>query len=47
MEEFAINKVFEVATKVYERRGLDFNQVEKDILLNVFELTKEYRKNYE
>ncbi len=47
MEEFAINKAFEVASKVYERRGLDFNQVEKDILLNVFELTKEYRKNYE
>jgi UDP-N-acetylglucosamine diphosphorylase/glucosamine-1-phosphate N-acetyltransferase len=47
MEEFAINKAFEVAAKVFERRGLDFNQVEKDILLNVFELTKEYRKNYE
>lgn len=47
MEEFALNKMFEVAAKVYERRGLDFNQVEKDILLNVFELTKEYRKNYE
>lgn len=47
MEEFALNKMFEVATKVYERRGLDFDQVEKDILLNVFELTKEYRKNYE
>lgn len=47
MEEFALNKMFDVAAKVYERRGLDFDQVEKDILLNVFELTKEYRKNYE
>lgn len=47
MEEFAMNKMFEVANKVYERRGLEFDQVEKDILLNVFELTKEYRKNYE
>lgn len=47
MEEFALNKVFEVATKVYERRGLEFDEVEKDIIKNVFELTKEYRKNYE
>jgi len=47
MEVFAMNKVFEVATKVYERRGLAFDQVEKDILNTIFEQTKEYRKNYE
>lgn len=47
MEVFAMNKVFEVASKVYERRGLDFNQTEKDILNTIFEQTKEYRKSYE
>jgi len=47
MEVFALNKVFEVASKVYERRGLDFNQTEKDILNTIFEQTKEYRKSYE
>jgi hypothetical protein len=47
MEEFALNKVFEVATKVYERRGIPFDEVEQNILQSVFELTKEYRKNYE
>src|SRR5574343_201759 len=47
MEVFAMNKVFEVATKVYERRGLAFDQVEKDILNTIFEQTKEYRKSYE
>lgn len=47
MEVFAMNKVFEVASKVYERRGLTFDQVEKDILNSIFEQTKEYRKSYE
>jgi UDP-N-acetylglucosamine diphosphorylase/glucosamine-1-phosphate N-acetyltransferase len=47
MEVYQLNKVFEVAAKVFERRGLDFNEVEKNILLNIFESTKEYRKNYE
>lgn len=47
MEVYQINKVFEVAGKVFERRGLDFNELEKNILNNVFELTKEHRKSYE
>ncbi len=47
MEVYQINKVFEVAGKVFERRGLDFNDLEKNILNNVFELTKEHRKSYE
>lgn len=47
MEVYQLNKVIEVATKVYERRSLDFNEMEKNILLNVFELTKDYRKTYE
>jgi UDP-N-acetylglucosamine diphosphorylase/glucosamine-1-phosphate N-acetyltransferase len=47
MEVYQLNKVFEVASKVFERRGLEFNEVEKNILLNIFESTKEYRKSYE
>lgn len=47
MEVFAMNKMFEVATKVYERRGIVLDETEKKILNTVFELTKDYRKNYE
>jgi UDP-N-acetylglucosamine diphosphorylase/glucosamine-1-phosphate N-acetyltransferase len=47
MEVFAMNKVIEVAGKVFERRGLEFNDIEKNILTTIFEQTKEYRKNYE
>ena len=36
-----------IAEKVFERRGLEFNDIEKDILTTIFEQTKEYRKNYE
>ena len=42
---YRLNKVFEVAEKVMQRRAIDFNQVEKDILTEVFELTKSYRKD--
>ena len=42
-ETFQIRKAFEVAEKVMARRGKELNQVEKDILTNVFEQTKEYR----
>ena len=42
---YRLNKVFEVAEKVMQRRAVDFNQVEKDILAKVFELTKSYRKD--
>ena len=47
MEVYQLNKVFEVASKVYERRGLAFNEQEKNILLNIFESTQDYRKSYE
>ncbi len=42
---YHLNKVFEVAEKVMQRRAVDFNQVEKDILIKIFELTKSYRKD--
>jgi hypothetical protein len=43
-ETYGLNKAFEVAEKVFERRGMDFNQVEKDILTAVFEQTESFRK---
>ncbi len=42
-EVYSLKKMFETATKVYERRDVDFDQVEKDILTQVFEDTKKYR----
>jgi UDP-N-acetylglucosamine diphosphorylase/glucosamine-1-phosphate N-acetyltransferase len=43
-ETYGLNKAFEVAEKVFERRGMDFNQIEKDILTAVFEQTESFRK---
>ncbi|MEJ2903293.1 GlmU family protein [Pedobacter panaciterrae] len=40
---YSLNKMFETATKVYERRNLEFNKIEQDILTQVFEDTKTYR----
>ena len=42
---YKLDKVFEVAAKVMQRRSVEFDQTEKDILSTVFELTKSYRKN--
>ncbi len=42
-ETFALNKAFEVAGKVMERRGLELDQTEKDILETLFNQSKEYR----
>lgn len=35
---------FEVAIRVFERRGLIFNDIEKEILYHIFQLTEKYRK---
>lgn len=40
---YALNKAFETAEKVYERRGRQFDDLEKNILTQVFDLTKSYR----
>ncbi|HWW41033.1 putative sugar nucleotidyl transferase [Pedobacter sp.] len=40
---YAIHKMFETAEKVYERRDIEFDETEKDILKEIFELTKSYR----
>jgi len=42
-ELYALNKVFDTAEKVYERRSRKFDETEKSILTEVFELTKSYR----
>ena len=42
---YQLRKVYEVAEKVMERRSKVFDEVEKDIIDSVFELTKSYRKD--
>src|SRR5690606_10214128 len=41
---YSLNKMFETAAKVYERRGRTFDDTEKAILTKVFELTQKYRR---
>jgi UDP-N-acetylglucosamine diphosphorylase/glucosamine-1-phosphate N-acetyltransferase len=41
---YEVQKAIDVAKKVYERRGLDFDQTEIDILKTVFNITFTYRK---
>jgi UDP-N-acetylglucosamine diphosphorylase/glucosamine-1-phosphate N-acetyltransferase len=43
-EVYPLNKVFDTAKRVYLRRNSDFNDIEQNILSNVFELTKKYRR---
>lgn len=40
---YLLNKVFDVAEKVMHRRNVSFDNKDKDILSNVFDLTKEHR----
>ncbi len=42
--EYKLNKVFEVAEIVMQRRNIEFDQTEKDILNHVFELSQKWRK---
>ncbi len=41
---YKIKDAFEVASRVFERRGLQFDEIEQKILTHVFELTEKYRK---
>lgn len=41
---YKLKDAFEVAQKVYERRGLNFDSTEEQILTKVFDLTEKYRK---
>lgn len=40
---YKLHKMFETTEKVFERRNIEFNQIEKDILAKIFELTAIYR----
>ena len=40
---YKLLKVFDVASRVYSRRNLSFDKIEKDILSNVYDMTKRYR----
>jgi hypothetical protein len=41
---YKLEKSFEVAQKVMERRGIDLSSNDKSILTAIFEQTKQYRK---
>ncbi len=41
---YKLKDAFEVAARVFERRGLVFNETEQEILIHVFELTEKFRK---
>jgi UDP-N-acetylglucosamine diphosphorylase/glucosamine-1-phosphate N-acetyltransferase len=43
-ETYSLKKMFDTAEKVFERRDLSFDEKEKDILRNVFELTQAHRR---
>jgi hypothetical protein len=43
-ETYQINKAFDVATQVMERRNVSFTDVDKEILTTIFQLTSKYRK---
>jgi UDP-N-acetylglucosamine diphosphorylase/glucosamine-1-phosphate N-acetyltransferase len=45
-KEYRLKACFEVMSLVMQRRGLEFNELERDILSHVFEMTKEYRKSF-
>ena len=40
---YRLEDALEVAQRVYERRKLDFNSIEKDLLRNLFDITTKYR----
>jgi len=42
-ETYRLEKLFETAEKVFERRNLKFNSTEKEILTSVFTQTKQFR----
>jgi UDP-N-acetylglucosamine diphosphorylase/glucosamine-1-phosphate N-acetyltransferase len=43
-EVYSLNKMFETAEKVFERRNMQFDQLERDILTEVFNVTSIHRK---
>lgn len=43
---YKLKNAVEVATRVYERRGMSFDKTEEAILANVFEITQKYRNTF-
>jgi len=43
LEVYILEKMFGTTEKVFERKNIEFNQVEKDILAAIFDLTSIYR----
>lgn len=43
-EVYSIEKMFETVTKVFERRGMMFNEIERNILIDIFNNTTQYRR---
>lgn len=43
-ETYKLEKMFETAIKVYERRHIEFNQTEKNILTTIYSATETYRR---
>jgi UDP-N-acetylglucosamine diphosphorylase/glucosamine-1-phosphate N-acetyltransferase len=44
LEAYALEKMFETAEKVFERRDRKFDEVEKRMLTNVYKLSEKYRR---
>lgn len=44
--ETRINTAFEVAQRVMERRGLEFNEMEQNIMNHIFQMTAKYRESF-
>jgi len=42
-ETFTLHKANEVAEKMMERRHIEFNQIEQDLMAYLFETSKEFR----
>lgn len=45
-ETYKLDKLFETAERVFKRREIDFNAIEKQILESVFEQTNKYRNAF-
>ncbi|MBI9056304.1 MAG: GlmU family protein [Labilibaculum sp.] len=45
-KEYRLKAAYEVAELVMQRRGKKFDVAEKDIMTNVFEMTKDFRKSF-
>jgi hypothetical protein len=43
-EVYTIKKMFETAHLVFERRDMEFDELEQGILKTIFELTESYRQ---